>query len=93
MVDPVFPKVRCAAFITLLVILFLIYNYTYSEYLWLKSREVIMNLQSEHDADSFYVTFFKLFSHYTEDGHYMVFCMFLSPFICRERFWYYVVAI
>lgn len=35
----------------------------------------------------------KKFSDATEDEPYLLFCLFIWPFVCRERFWYYIIAI
>ena len=44
--NPTFPKMRCATFIVALALLFMVYNYVYSEYLWNKSRDIIIGMQA-----------------------------------------------
>ena len=54
---------------------------------------MILNLQAEHSHDSDTIKFAKSFSAWTEDIHYVLLILFLAPFLSRERFWYYTVAI
>ena len=87
-----FPWVRCAIFIAVLVVLLLI-SLAYRDALFDASHDVILNLQEGKTHDSTSVKFMEWFSEYTEDHHYVWFLILMTPFMSRERFWYYIVSI
>ena len=87
-----FSKVRCGVFLAVLLGLFFL-STTYKDKLFEMSHGVILDLQAGHGHDSDKVKLLKAFSHYTEDIHYVLLILILSPFLSRERFWYYTIAV
>ena len=57
------------------------------------SHDVILSEQSRHGKDGLTVKFFEIISPMTFDISYDVAILFLSPFMTRERFWYYMISL
>ena len=87
-----FSKRRCAAFVAALTGLVLL-SFTYRDQLFQMSHDVIQGEQSRHGKDSATVKFFEILSPMTFPISYDVAILFLSPFMARERFWYYMISL
>ena len=87
-----FSKVRCLIFVAILVSLFLLSS-TYNDQLYEKSHEVIRDLQAGHTKEENSIKFSSFFSKWTDDIEYIMLILFIAPFLSRERFWYYSIAI
>mmetsp|Transcript_29348 Transcript_29348/g.36450 ORF Transcript_29348/g.36450 Transcript_29348/m.36450 type:complete len:130 (+) Transcript_29348:171-560(+) len=57
------------------------------------SHQIIKDMQATTSSDSFHLSMLKTFSEWTEDEHYVLAVLAMWPFVCRERFWYYLSAI
>ena len=88
-----FPKMRCVAYIAVLFGAFLLCKYTYNQSLWEMSHQIIKDMQASRDPDGPHTKMLKLFSDMTEDPYYVLAALAMWPFVCRERFWYYMLAI
>ena len=87
-----FSKRRCAAFVAALAGLVLL-SFTYRDQLFQMSHDVIQSEQNRHGVDSATVKFFETFGRLTFDINYDLAILFLSPFMARERFWYYIISL
>ena len=63
----------------------------YNEALYMASGDVMKYLGG--DADSFKLRFAEWYGLLTEDETYTLVILLASPFICRERFWFYMLSI
>ena len=54
---------------------------------------MIKDSQEGLDAESKSIKLAEKFSEWTEDIHYVLLIICLSPFLSRERFWYYTISI
>ena len=63
----------------------------YKEALYMASYDVMMYLGG--DPDSKKLQFAEWFGEATDDAQYTMVILFACPFICRERFWHYLITI
>lgn len=87
-----FPTVRCLGFLAVLVGLFYL-STIYRDYLFELSHQLIKDLQENRSEDDLSVRFFAFFSDCCESNIFTFALIFLLPFMSRERFWYYLIAI
>ena len=65
-------------------------NWLYNDELNDESHEMIKELQE--DKDDKYMRFWKDVGEYTGGQFFMLAPLLASPFLSRERFWFYMVA-
>ena len=87
-----FSITKLVSFLVVLVLILALYP-VYKESLFQKSHQIIKDAQGGHEPDSFAVKFATFFSDATDDLPYDLFVLMLSPFLSRERFWYYAACI
>ena len=82
---------RCLIFIA---VLFSMLGLTalYSDALFDKSLGLIQKFEKGHATDGSLVRFTEIFAFITDDAQYFIMFMVLSPFLSRERFWYYLIS-
>ena len=88
-----FPKLRCAVYIALLCLLVILCRYTYGAKLFEMSHQIIMEMPASTSPDSAWTKWLFIFYEYTSDEHYILAILAMSPFVCRERFWHYILCI
>ena len=65
----------------------------YDDQLFDMSHKIIKDLQEGLDHDNLQVRFMEKFDHLCDDSRYIELVLLMSPFVSRERFWYFLVAI
>lgn len=88
-----FPKLRCAVFIAILCAMVILCRYTYGPPLWEMSHQVILDMPASTSPDGLYTKILTIFYEYTCDEYFVLALLTMSPFVCRERFWYYILSI
>ena len=89
---PNFSKNRLLAFLLVLASLFAL-STLYCDQLFDLSHQVILDEQARFGEDSIMKGFLQTLSSMTYDIHYDLIVLFLSPFMSRERFWYYMISL
>ena len=87
-----FSITRLVCFLVVFILILALYP-VYKESLFQKSHQIIKDAQHGHEPDSFAVKFAMFFSNATDDLPYDLFLLIISPFLSRERFWYYAACI
>ena len=87
-----FSKKTCLIYVAVLISIFSL-GTIYSDNLYQQSHQVIKDLQAGHAMDGHYVSFMTWLSEFTHDDLYLLVILFMSPFLSRQRFWYYIVAV
>jgi len=87
-----FSGIRCSLFIAVLCGLFAL-STLYKDALFERSHTLIRDLQQGKAHDGFQVRFMELYSDLTEGFAYTLGFLAMSPFLSRERFWYYLISI
>ena len=86
-----FTATKCALYTAVLCALFAL-STLYKDALYEKSHSLIKNLQEGVAHDGFLVRFMEAFSEVTDDERMVLIFVAVSPFLSRERFWYYLIA-